>query len=176
MKFIYAGIGSRAIDSLSTEMKFLIINVAKYLAENNFILRSGSANGCDTLFEQGCDQVSGKKEIYLPWKNFNGSKSQYYTISEQALKIAEKHHPAWNRLSNVTKKLQARNSYQLLGFNLDEPVDFVICFTNKGLTIGGTGQAIRLAEANNIPVFNLGEYSDYETCRVKLWEFLQNIK
>ena len=52
-----------------------------------------------------------------------------------------------------------RNTYQILGKNLRDPVDFVLCwtpFTRKGDPKGGTSQAIRIAEAYNIPVINLG--------------------
>lgn len=49
----------------------------------------------------------------------------------------------------------SRNSYQVLGENLSSPVDFVVCWTENGGLIGGTAQAIRIAYANKIPVFNL---------------------
>ena len=48
----------------------------------------------------------------------------------------------------------ARNTYQVLGLDLMSPVDFVICWTPLGRDDGGTGQAIRIANAHNIPVYN----------------------
>jgi hypothetical protein len=33
----------------------------------------------------------------------------------------------------------------------------VICWTSRGLGGGGTGQAIRIAKAHKIPVFDLGK-------------------
>jgi hypothetical protein len=50
--------------------------------------------------------------------------------------------------------------HQILGDDLKTPVDFVLCWTPDGAetstsySTGGTGQAIRLAIANSIPVFN----------------------
>lgn len=174
MKY-YAGIGSRDVSLLSDDIKDLMMKVSTYLANNQYTLRSGAADGCDSIFEMGCNKGNGNKEIYLPWKNFNGSQSEYYTVDENALYIASKYHPAWANLSNPVKKLQARNVYQILGFNLNSPVAFILCFTKNGLDIGGTGQAIRIAKANNIPIFNFGKYKDYDICRIELWEFLQNI-
>jgi len=55
----------------------------------------------------------------------------------------------------------ARNSYQVLGPDLATPVDFVWCWTPHGAVIGGTGQALRIAAAYEIPVFNLATDKDY---------------
>jgi len=49
-----------------------------------------------------------------------------------------------------------------MGVDLKTPVSFVLCWTPDGAETttdpdhtGGTGQAIRIANANAIPVFNL---------------------
>ena len=62
----------------------------------------------------------------------------------------------------------ARNSYQVLGRNLDDPVEFVICWTPGGSGSGGTGQAIRIAKDYQIPVFDLGS----PETKLRLEEFL----
>lgn len=154
---IYAGIGSRetppdVIDTMET--------IGKYLAEAGHTLRSGHAGGADMAFENGCDIVNGGKTIFLPWKGFNGSNSQYYSISKEALDIAEAFHPAWERLSQGAQKLMARNAYQILGYDLDTPADFIVCWTVKGQKTGGTGQALRMAEHWDVPVFNLFHGTD----------------
>lgn len=59
-----------------------------------------------------------------------------------------------------------RNAYQVLGKNLKSPVKFVLCYTDDGCQTdaertrktGGTGQAITIADFNNIPVINLQRY------------------
>lgn len=60
-------------------------------------------------------------------------------------------------LKDGAKKLQARNSHQVLGLDLNTPSDFIICWTKGGKGIGGTGQALRIAKAYNIPIFDCGE-------------------
>ena len=52
----------------------------------------------------------------------------------------------------------------LLGETLDHPVDAVVCWTREGRVEGGTGMAIRIAEANGIPVFNLGSMAPRAAC------------
>lgn len=159
----YAGIGSRETpEEVLEQMR----QIAAHLAKCGWILRSGGASGADAAFEQGCG--SGPKEIYLPWKNFNQNPSSLYTIPDEAFKIASEHHPVWHRLSPSAKKFLARDVQQVLGQNLDTPVQFVACWTSDGAEkhttskTGGTGQAIRVAVANRIPVYNLRNEGRYE--------------
>lgn len=148
----YAGVGSREapLDILN-KMK----EIAKYLAQHHWTLRSGGADGADLAFELGCDEAGGTKEIFLPWKGFNGSTSQLYNPTQAAFDLAATIHPAWNRLSYGAKKLHARNAHQVLGINLDEPAGLVICWTKGGKEVGGTATAIKIAKQNNIRVVNL---------------------
>jgi hypothetical protein len=67
-----------------------------------------------------------------------------------------KYHPAWLRLPTGHKLLHARNGYIVLGKQLNVPVEFVICWTRGGSAKGGTGQAIRIARGQGIPVLDLG--------------------
>lgn len=136
-------------------------------AQFNLTLRSGAAQGADVWFEEGCDFVAGRKEIFLPWKGFNNHPSPFYNITPEALALAEDVYGSkWQYLKQGARKLMARNCYQILGQTLDDPVDFVICWTPDGAeteetrsrSTGGTGQAIALASRVGIPVFNL--YND----------------
>lgn len=149
---IYTGIGSR-------ETSLAIIEKMSYIAQHfanlGWILRSGGADGADLAFENGCNQVNGKKEIYLPWKGFNNSTSLLYTPSQNAFILASTIHPAWNKLSYGAKKLHARNCHQVLGKTLDMPSDLVICWTKDGKEIGGTRTVLILAKQYNIPIVNL---------------------
>lgn len=168
----YAGIGSRETpqDVLST---FKI--VATYLANKGFTLRSGGAKGSDRAFENGCDKVNGIKEIYLPWKGFEGSNSNLIVEEGgKAYEIAQKFHPYWHNLSQGARKLQARNSHQVLGSNLNTPSKFIICWTKNGSGSGGTGQAIRIAKNYDIPVFDAGKYDDMDELRKELKLFLSS--
>lgn len=153
MNKIYTGIGSR---NTPPEILEKMYNISSKLAEKGYTLRSGHADGADLACERGCDVVKGKKEIYIPWKNFNLSDSQFYTPRVSAFELAKKIHPAWEKLSFGARKLHARNCYQVLGLDLKTPSKFIICYTQNGEEIGGTRTAIMLAKQNNIPVLNLG--------------------
>ena len=57
------------------------------------------------------------------------------------------------------KNLQARNTFQIFGKNLDTPVDFVLFYSEEnGNSIrpkGGTGQAVEMARRKGIPTINM---------------------
>lgn len=148
----YAGIGSR---STPTEVITVMEEIAQRLAENGWLLRSGAADGADSAFERGCSRANGEKEIWLPWRNFNGSTSGHSSPSEDAIKMASEIHPHWDALSQGAQKLHARNCHQVLGWGLDDPVDIVICWTEGGQAIGGTRTALMIAKRHNIRVCNL---------------------
>ena len=167
----YAGIGSR-----KTPRKYIELfkRVARYLATQGVVLRSGGADGADKAFEIGCDMVNGKKEVYIPWKNFNNSTSNLVLSDKRAVEMAKKYHPQWSILSQGAKKLQARNCHQVLGKDLATPSNFIICWTEDGKGHGGTGQALRIARDYNIPYFDCGCYGDdIDKCRKELFEFLK---
>lgn len=155
----YAGIGSR-----ETPQKVLnfMIKLGYKLAKLGYTLRSGGANGADRCFEIGCDMTQGSKEIFVPWKGFNKSKSTL-TPTKIHLDKASTLHPVWYNLTPAVQKLHARNTMQILGESLDSPVEFVICWTKDGAETsdkvkretGGTGLAIKLANRNKIRVYNL---------------------
>lgn len=167
---IYAGIGSR---DCPKDILNLIVKTSYWLAKKGYILRSGAADGCDKAFEYGCDKATGKKEIYLPWKGFNGSTSDLVVTNQEAFNIANKYHPNFKSLKEGAQKLQARNSHQILGWNLDEKVDFVICYTKDGLAGGGTGQALRIANDLNIPIFDFGKFKDINEMRENFKLFIE---
>lgn len=144
----YAGIGSRETPE---NLRVKINHLSIVLEKNGFVLRSGGADGADTFFEERVE----KKEIYLPWKGFNKNPSQLYNVTDEAFTFAEKFHPAWKYVKYGGRKCLARNAYQVLGKDLNDPVDFIVCWTKGGGKVGGTAQAMRIAEEYNIPVFNL---------------------
>lgn len=158
---LYAGIGSRETPEDVLE---IMKRIAEVLAQKGLTLRSGAAPGADQAFEVGCDKVKGKKEIWLPWEGFNEHPSHHVPTLKH-LEYASKIHPVWDRLSQGVRKLHARNVGQVFGYNLNTPVEFVVCYTSDGAETasevtsktGGTGTAIKIASQNNIPVFNLGK-------------------
>jgi len=161
---IYTGIGSR---ETPPQVINQMIWLGEVLANKHYILRSGGAGGADSAFEEGCDNVSGQKEIYLPVKKFNKHLSERFEIPKRAYDLARIYHPKYFGLHPFAKKCMARNVQQIMGENvqpvLDDLSDMVICWTKDGaetaedtsIDTGGTGQAIRVAYDYAIPVFNL---------------------
>lgn len=169
MSIYYAGIGSRETPN---EILNYFTSLAAYFSKKGFTLRSGGAEGADKAFEIGCDRTSGKKEIYLPWRGFEHSDSKLIVSNDKAYEIAQSFHPNWDRLTDGAKKLQARNSHQVLGFDLDTPSNFIICWTKNGKGQGGTGQALRIAEHYKIPILDAGKYTSVDEIKTGLKEFL----
>jgi hypothetical protein len=155
MTRIYAGIGSRETPE---EVLDLMEKAAFALAKKGWILRSGGADGADSAFERGCVRAGGAREIYLPWKGFNGNPSALFSIPGRAVEIASRYHPAWGVLKRGAQALHSRNVLQVLGADCETPAAFILCWArvdSNGRTQGGTGQAVRIAEAMGIPVVNL---------------------
>lgn len=128
--------------------------IGKYLAEQGWVLRSGGAIGADSAFEQGCDSGRGKKEIFYASNN-KGKIVTDKNVWEEAAKLAEGIHPAWEKCNEYARKLHSRNCFQVMGGDLCSPVSLLICWTKNGKASGGTATAINLALRNNIPVYNL---------------------
>jgi hypothetical protein len=154
---IITGIGTRTPPE---ELKPVVVRIARMLYDRGYTLRSGGADGMDSLFEAG---FPDNKEIYLPWKKFNKNPSPLYNVSPEALELASKHHAVWSQLSDGAKRLMARNCYQALGLDLNTSSDLVVCYTwdgcqshlTRSITTGGTGMAIELASLRNIPIINM---------------------
>lgn len=150
----YAGIGSRETPE---EVCHYMSEFAKHADSLGYTVRSGGAAGADEAFE-----VVDAKEIYLPYKGFNkkeGILPGDFDIAK-AEEIASRYHPAWPYLKPYQKAFHTRNSCQMFGRNLVAPSIFVICWTKNGKVDGGTGQALRIAIDNNIPIYNLAIEED----------------
>lgn len=161
----YTGIGSRLTPK---DVQHKMTRIAQFLSSRNFILRSGGADGADSAFELG----ALSKEVYLPWENFNQNESLLFPPKKEAYVLAEKYHPKWRHLRDSVKALMARNMHQVLGWDLNSPSKFTVCYTADGGDSGGTGQALRLCRDLGIPVFNLYHASSLE----ELSEFVQTLR
>lgn len=158
---LYAGVGSR---KTPVEIQNLMTCIAAYLEHLGYYCRSGGVKGADTAFETGVSDPS-KMLLYLPHNGFNGHyQKQEPVVSQAAKDLAAKHHSYWAGCKEFDQIAHGRNSYQILGLNLNKPVDFVVCWTPDGCEshktrskqTGGTGTAISLAsEEAKCPVFNL---------------------
>lgn len=138
MTKFYTGIGARGTPSDFLEKMTII---ASFLEGKGYTLRSGGAIGADSAFEKG---VKILKTIYHPKQ-----------ATPEAIEIASKVHPAWENCNDWVRKLHGRNAMQVLGDVMKTPSEFLICWTFEGKTIGGTATAIKIAQQNEIPVYNL---------------------
>jgi len=146
MKKYYAGIGSR---QTPPDILELMEQVALALEKQGYELRSGGAEGADTAFAKSVDH--NNKEIWRP-----------VHATQKAINVAAQHHPAWHHCKPYVRKLHGRNAQIVLGYELNEPVEFVVCWTYKGNKQGGTALGIRIAESHGIPVYNLAIPEDVE--------------
>lgn len=157
---VYAGIGSRRAP---IDMVQLADLAAHALRERGWRLRSGHAPGMDQAWEGGAYVDA---EVYLPWPSFESTVPIDAAFildrpTDAALRLAATFHPNWSRLTHGVRALHARNCHQVLGWDLRSPAKCVICWTpdgsldGSGPDTGGTGQALRIAAAHEIPVFNL---------------------
>ena len=159
LNYRFAGIGSRETPE---DIMDLMFEECAYLCLHGATLHSGGADGADTACENGAKSINGKMKIFLPWKNFNKNTSPLYNVSKRAMQFASQYHPAWCNLSRGAQLLMGRNCYQVLDEDLDEPVDFILCWTKDGEATGGTGQALRIAEKYKITVYNLFKVAQEE--------------
>lgn len=163
----YAGIGSRRTPA---DVLALMRDTAAALARRGYLLRSGAADGADRAFEAGARAAGGATEVFIPWPGFNGAGPDALVFDampgrDDALRISAPLHPGWDRLKPSVRKLMGRNAMQVLGRSCDDPVRFVLCWAPRPILDsagrvsdvgGGTGQAVRLAYQQRVPVFHLG--------------------
>jgi hypothetical protein len=67
---------------------------------------------------------------------------------------AEKHHPAWGRLSQGAEKLMIRNGMILIPCGCHS-VDLCLAWPSNRRGGGGTGQGMRIAEEQGVRLINL---------------------
>jgi hypothetical protein len=144
-------------------------HLGQALARQGWLLRTGGAEGADEAFVLGSETdlidlkgPGGDVQIFLPWATFQGWRERGKTEGRvfedptpEAFEMAAEYHPAWNFLKQGARKLHARNMHIMLGWELDDPVDLVICWTPEAKVTGGTGQALRVADDLDIKVWNL---------------------
>jgi len=152
MKKIYTGIGSRETPKHILQV---MTDIASYLADRGWTLRSGGAQKADQAFQLGAK----KKEIYLPKDGFEGWRvdNKEFFVPEYDEYYPRLYHPKFKSLSADGRLFMSRNTNQILGKDINNPVltDVVFCWTWNGSDAGGTGQAIRIANDLKIPVLNL---------------------
>lgn len=165
----YAGVGSRETPE---DVLDVMEDIGDKLQARGWCLFSGACKGADQAFERGA--FSGpfrarafrdRYALFLPWPNYEQRNGAVYeglaSPRPRAFAIAAEHHPGWDHISDGGRKMHARNVHIVLGRDCNTPVSFLVCWTPDGAIdkttrrTGGTGQAIRVANTYQVPVFNL---------------------
>ncbi len=156
-----------------------LVELSKILRDMGWIARSGGAPGADTAGVQALEPKH--KEVFLPWKGFNGNygkecialEDMDQSLVEEAEAFTARLHPEWYNCLKAAKLFHTRNVFELTGKDGTNISKFMICYTENGNVTGGTGQTIRIANALNIPVFNIGSPSFNEA---EFMKFIGEIK
>ncbi len=165
----YAGVGSRETPApVLAEIELL----GARFAREGLVLCTGASPGADQAFMRGAAKAGGRAELYLPCPRFEAQARaalptlDAFVLGEPApgaYELAARFHPAWDELDGHERQLRARDVHQVLGADLHTPVSFVVCWTPDGShdgassRTGGTGQALRVAARQEIPVVNLAD-------------------
>lgn len=175
--FRIALIGSRSLHDNSENFKDIELchKVCYRLAELGVTFTSGlCSKGMDAIAQKAYSEVLGRGmafqsqfEVYvysqkyihrsrLPNKHLAIALNS--TDKREMAQIASRLHPNWDACDTYAREMHTRNVAQILGGQLDKPVNAVItwCEVDNYLQpIGGTATAIKLALEKGIPVFNL---------------------
>lgn len=161
---LIAGIGSRKTP-LDVLQNMRVIGERVRATEG--WLRSGGAFGADRAFEEG---ARDRCIVYLPWPQ-KGEGAKFHSMTkakcvvfddapkaaqDRARKSIDLFHPAPESLDFTGRRLHLRNYFQVMGW-YEQPVSAVVCWTPlvDEKPQGGTGQAVRIAKAHDIPIYNM---------------------
>lgn len=150
----YTGIGSRrAPPPILATMR----RIGRDFAGREWEGRSGGAAGSDLSFRSGALLVPGAK-----WTDF---RPRPLRLMRAEMDLFDRVVRPLARCKSIyamdpyTAGLLARNMNQVLGADLDDPSDLVVCWTPtldySSFAAGGTRYACLLAEAMKIPIYNL---------------------
>lgn len=168
MKRYWTGVGSRNVPD---DVVKWLVTTAKIMNEIGFTLRSGGAEGSDTIFADQMDK--GLTQIWHPWKGFGKRNGAYNSvvISDRSFAEARDFYlesgiiPWFDKMKQGAQKLHARNYYQVVGKRLlGEPLSEVCIYyveMDKNLEPkGGTRSAVMVARHYGVPCYNLGIQGD----------------
>lgn len=161
-------IGSREIND--EQFNYLADIASKFVAAG-WTVTTGCADGADHAAMVGAREIDPTKlEIFLPWASYNNNyhdKLATYTVFNEKthkhwLESVDVYHEAPQYLKQGARRLMARN------YGIIEHVDLVIAHPMNLSSMGGTGQAIRIARGTGRPCFTVCD----EENRNALHEFM----
>jgi len=176
----YTGIGSR---ETPLEIRDLMTEIAMHFQSHGYTLRTGSVSVADRAFEIGAGE---NKEIYVPWNGWNdrpGITSVSIASTRLAQSIWEQRRvngwepflsahvdEKWDDIHPGTKDLLAKSVCMVLGKDLNEPSDALVCWTPQCRVIGISAHVMVLAAINKIPMFNLCDPETLDVIKIMLRE------
>lgn len=152
----YAGLSNPDTpEAIQVQMK----KMAVYLEEQGYTLRTNGGKGG----EEALEAAVKIKEIHLPWKKFNDHDSKFNKTTDSAKSVIRNFAPSFDTLKPAVQIIVASKAHVILGKDLQNPVKFLICWTQDGAETveernprtGFIGVGIALAASLKIPVFNL---------------------
>jgi hypothetical protein len=192
MKFAGIGTSSleevRAdVPEMATKTAAWLASISRRQPEIEMQMTSGNCVGMDAAFQAGFAlavskgaNIAQNHHIYMPFAGFgipvNHSTGTYLMPNDTQLdwtgakQLAIQHHAVWSKMLEAGRDMKVkaqpfliRDVFQVLGHDLQSPVDFVLCATRFAeeckadctAMTGGTAMAIAIADAYNIPVFNM---------------------
>lgn len=135
--------------------------LARWLESQGFTIRVGG----DGPFEEAAEMAVNKKELLLPWKDFNNKTSNTTFSIERAHHIAKLFHSAYENMKKGIQGILAKNARLLMGQKMMSPATLLVTWTPDGVEDGRnvtvqsgfSGHSVKIASAARVPVFNLAK-------------------
>jgi hypothetical protein len=146
-----------------------VLSKASYkLCIMGYDISTGDADGSDKAGREGAsraiaDGATGRLFVYTAKQ-----------ATPAAMEIAGTYHPYWHGIKKeYVRMLHGRNAFQVLGINLDQRALGLLCWTPDGcechaersIKTGGTGTAISIADAYEVPIANLHNPATFQKWR-----------
>lgn len=144
----YAAVGDQTCPSRYYD---IITKITRYFESDGYVVRTRGSKGFDEVVDESVE----RKELFVPWRGFEGRTTNTYNPSQDVFDKAAEFHPRWYKLNNRVRRIMASATACVLGPDLKSRSEFVICWTPDAEQGGGTGQSIRVASYYGIPVFDL---------------------
>jgi hypothetical protein len=155
----YTGFGDNSITANEAN---IIREIAATLKDKGYTLISGNNNGADITFQQGADKEC---VIMLPWLGYlrnmydpvrDGSRAFYDTgLQPIGQSYAEQYIDGYDKLKYKERRLAARSTFYIKGFDIYPTVDFVLACYNEDEHDMFINTTLKVAADNNITVFNI---------------------
>jgi hypothetical protein len=152
----YAATGNK---EMPESFKPQVQRIGRNLEKAGYILRTGGMEGLEDVIEKSVTKL----ELHLPFKDFDGKQSKFTYTSDFVKGVAKMFHTSFDTLKPVVQTFLAKNVRLVLGKEGKSPAMFLIVWTEDGtekaiektFKTGNSGNAIAIADAIGIPVFNL---------------------